>query len=132
MATTSAPVPGGSHVQAGTRQAYIFATSRFTLLINSEESGGTSCTMEVISPPGDGANPHTHADADEQFYVLNGDVTFRVGEETYHASPGDVIFIPRGTVHSFKAGAAPAKMLATFTPGGIENFFRAMGTPIHD
>jgi quercetin dioxygenase-like cupin family protein len=88
--------------------------------------------MEVVSPPGEGANPHTHQDADEQFYVLAGTGTFLVGGETYHVVPGDVVYIPRGTLHSFKAEAAPMRMLATFTPGGIEAAFLAGSTPITD
>ncbi len=42
---------------------------------------------------------HTQPLHDEIVVVLEGDVDFRVGEESRRVSPGDLIFIPRNTVH---------------------------------
>ena len=60
-------------------------------------------------------------------YVLEGELTFSVGGQTHPGSRGDFVHIPRGTVHAFKNGPTPARLLATFSPAGIEGFFRAVG-----
>lgn len=123
-------IPG--HSRAGTKPAYRVFGDRFTFLINSEDTGGRSCTMEVLISPNGGSNLHTHDDADEQFYILDGAVMMRVGEATFQATAGDVIFIPRQTAHSINTAATSARVLATFTPGGIERTFLSLGQPIDD
>ena len=65
-------------------------------------------------------------------YVLEGELTYQVGGQTIHASAGDFIHIPRGTVHSFLNGSAPAKLLATFSPASAEMEFHAVAQPIDD
>lgn len=42
---------------------------------------------------------HTQGAHDEIVVVIEGDVAFRVGEETRKVGPGDLVFIPRQTVH---------------------------------
>lgn len=42
---------------------------------------------------------HTQPSHDEIVLILGGEVDFRVGEETSHVSAGDMIFIPRNTLH---------------------------------
>jgi quercetin dioxygenase-like cupin family protein len=42
---------------------------------------------------------HTQPNHDEIVLVLEGEVEFRVGEEVRRVEPGDLIFIPRNTVH---------------------------------
>ena len=42
---------------------------------------------------------HTQKDHDELLVILDGDVNFRVGEETKEVKRGDLVFIPRGTLH---------------------------------
>jgi quercetin dioxygenase-like cupin family protein len=118
------------HVPAGTKQAYRIFGDRFTFLVNSEDTGGRSCTMEVRISPNGGSDFHRHGDADEQFYILEGTVNFQLGEETFSAAPGDVVFIPRGLQHRVSTGETEARVIATFVPGGIENEFRALGEPI--
>ncbi|MEX0801570.1 MAG: cupin domain-containing protein [Dehalococcoidia bacterium] len=100
----------------------------FRFLVTSEQASGSYTTMELTVPPGEGANPHHHDEAEEQFYVLEGEVTFWVADRTIQASSGDFIHIPRGTVHSFENGTTYAKLLATFGPGtGIEKLFQEEG-----
>jgi len=120
------------HVAAGTRPAYWFSGSQFTFIVTSEEAGGSYCAMELLVWPGTGPGPHLHEDADEQFYVIEGDLTYTIAGQTFPVTTGDILFIPRNTLHSFKNGAAPARMLATFTPGGNDRYFIEHGIPVDD
>ena len=112
------------HISAQRTPTYDFASCTFHFLVSVEESGGSSCTMEVGVPLGEGPGMHVHEAEEEQFYVVEGHVTFTVGEHTFAARPGDVIHIPRGTQHGFKnTGAIPAKLIAIFAPGGADQVF---------
>jgi quercetin dioxygenase-like cupin family protein len=120
------------YVPAGTGPAYWVMGDRFTFLVTGAESGGSYFTVEVNVGPGNGPPPHVHHREEEQFYVLEGELTFRLGDQTCQVSPGDFVHIPRDTVHTFKNGAAPAKLLATFSPAGIEQFFQEVGDRVDD
>ena len=114
------------HILVRTRSgpAYWTAGCMFRFLVSSVDAGGSYTTMEITVPPGEGANPHSHSAEEEQFYVLEGDLTFEVGGVEFSVGPGDFVHIPRGTVHSFKAAERHARVLATFAPGtGIEQVF---------
>ncbi len=73
---------------------------------------------------GDGPPQHIHKTEDEAFYVLEGEVKFLLGERISTAKAGTFVLIPRGMVHAFcRAGQEPAKILAIFSPSGVEQFF---------
>lgn len=42
---------------------------------------------------------HTQPDHDEIVVILEGEADFRVGDEVRHVGPGDLVFIPRNTLH---------------------------------
>jgi quercetin dioxygenase-like cupin family protein len=119
-------------VPANTGEAYWVMGALFTYLVTGAESGGSYFTLVVDIGPGMGPPPHIHHLEDEQFYVLEGQLTYEVGDRTFQVSAGDFIHIPRGTVHSFMNGPKPARLLATFAPAGIEGFFRAVGDRVDD
>ena len=56
-----------------------------------------SANVSILEETGDAM--HTQASHDEIVVVLEGEVDFRVGEESRRVGPGDLIFIPRDTVH---------------------------------
>lgn len=118
------------YVPAGAGQAYRFLGDECRLLTTSEDTGGSSCTLEVIISPNRSYAPHKHEDTDEQMYILDGLVTMHVGENTFDAGPGDLVFIPRGTVHSLDTSVTAMKMLVTYTPGGVERIIRERGEAI--
>jgi quercetin dioxygenase-like cupin family protein len=120
------------YVPARTGQAYWVMGDLFTYLVTGEESGGSYFTLEAHVGPGNGPPPHIHHHEEEQFYILEGVLTLRVGDQTFQASAGDFVHIPRETVHSFKNGPTPARLLATFSPAGIEGFFQEVGDPVGD
>jgi quercetin dioxygenase-like cupin family protein len=113
-------------------QQYWVMGTLFTFLVTGAESGGSYFTLIVTVPPDAGPPPHVHHLEEEQFYVLRGNVTFSVGEQTFEATTGDFIHIPRETIHSFRNGSSESILLATFSPAGIEGFFRGVGDPVND
>ncbi len=63
------------------------------------------------------AGLHLHRDDDEAWYVLDGRLGFRVGDEEREVASGEAILVPRGTPHSYwNAQAAPARYLLVMTP----------------
>jgi quercetin dioxygenase-like cupin family protein len=112
------------HRPTQTGLSYWGPLDAYTFLVTGEESGGAYFAMEAIVPPGGGPPPHIHTLEDETFYVLDGECTFRLGDELVTAGPGDFVNVPRGLVHNFhNASDALLRMIITFTPSGIEKFF---------
>lgn len=63
--------------------------------------GNTSVSYIMVEfEPGQAVRPHRHA-YDEIFVVLEGSVTFTVGEETVQASAGDTVVGPANVPHAF-------------------------------
>jgi mannose-6-phosphate isomerase-like protein (cupin superfamily) len=88
------------------------------------ETGGAYFAMEAFVPPGGGPPPHIHRNEDETFYVVEGTVDFRLGDDTVTAGVGDFVNVPRGSVHCFhNGGTEPMRMILSFTPAGMEKFF---------
>ncbi len=96
----------------------------FTVLADSEETGGQFGLIESLSPKGAEPPRHIHSREDETFYVLEGKITFYIGEETYEANPGTFVSGPRGIPHSYTFDTEVIRMLVLVAPGGFEEFFR--------
>ena len=59
---------------------------------------------------------HVHHVDDEAWYVLEGTLGFRLGEEEVVAEAGSAVMAPRGTPHTFwNAGDAEARYLLVMT-----------------
>ncbi len=79
---------------------------------------------EVFVPPGGGPPAHVHQREEETFYVQQGTLTIQVGDKTLHASPGDLVYLPRGIMHCFRnTGNVDATFLMVVTPAGLDKFF---------
>jgi quercetin dioxygenase-like cupin family protein len=59
------------------------------------------------------------------FYVLEGTLTLRLGDETIDAGPGTFACVPPGVVHTFRNDSdAPVRVLNFNTPAGWEHYMR--------
>jgi quercetin dioxygenase-like cupin family protein len=64
--------------------------------------------------------PHSHRDADELVYGLAGVLTVTVGDRRVELGAGEVVFIPRGSVHHHENPHDDvARALVVITPGSI-------------
>jgi quercetin dioxygenase-like cupin family protein len=76
-----------------------------------------------------GAGPHHHRERDEFFYVLEGELVLRIGDETHTARAGTFAFVPRETVHGcHNASSKSATLLVVQHPAGFEQFLDEMQT----
>lgn len=74
---------------------------------------------DVGGPPGPRrliAPLHVHRSDDEAWYVLEGRLGVQVGDRDVEAGPGEGIFVPRGTPHTYwNAGPEPMRYLLVMT-----------------
>jgi quercetin dioxygenase-like cupin family protein len=97
---------------------------------DSKRTGGAFSIVEFTHPPGFHTPPHVHADSDEAFYVLSGEMHGFCGDTEWHAGPGDVVWLPRGVPHGYgTAGDQPLRSLAINLPGGFDEFVVGAGVP---
>jgi quercetin dioxygenase-like cupin family protein len=83
-----------------------------------EIQGDTSATfMEYTTKMGEDAESHTHKTEDEMFYVLEGSLTFRCGDESFDVKKGGFIFLPHGIPHSYTVRSKkPARLIVITSP----------------
>jgi len=99
------------------------------VLIPGEATGGLSATLTQTSPPGGGPPPHSHANEDETFLVLEGEYDFLEDGQWHKAEHGRAILAKRGSVHTFRnVGNTTGKMLVFLTPAGLEKYLEAISS----
>jgi mannose-6-phosphate isomerase-like protein (cupin superfamily) len=122
----------------------VLAGGGITLKVGSEQSDRWS-VFETVVAPGFDVGAHVHQEADELFYVVEGEldllafepVSRAVGDWTTWESatgakmtrggPGSLMFVPPRCPHAFtNPGNEPARMLFLFSPAGHEHYLEAM------
>jgi len=95
----------------------------FALKLLGGATGDSIMLFEETVPAGTKSTFHLHHGSDEVAYVLSGEVTFRIGDETTVGGPGTCAFMPRGVPHAWKStGAETGRVLFLYTPaeaGGL-------------
>ena len=102
-----------------------FGDLEFRSLAGGADFGGRLGAFEVTLGPGCLAGPlHTHARDDALSYVLEGVLTFQVGDQIIQASPGTTVLQPRQVPHTFwNPGSTPARALDVTRPAGLEAYY---------
>jgi quercetin dioxygenase-like cupin family protein len=99
-----------------------------TIKATAEQTGGQYTLVEILAPEGEGVL-HVHHFEDEGFYILEGELTFYVGDQTIKAQPGSFLFGPKDVPHAFSVDRGPARLLFVLSPAGMEGAIREMGEP---
>jgi quercetin dioxygenase-like cupin family protein len=115
--------------QAGQGEARWWFAGLAEIKATAEDTGGLLTIVEVTEPPGVEAPLHVHHREDEGFWILEGEVTFQVGDVTIAARAGDFAWGPRDVPHRYTVGADGCRMLFILTPAGFEDLVRDMSEP---
>ena len=100
-----------------------------TVKAAAEQTAGTYSLIEDLAPKGSGPPLHRRREDDEAFYVLDGELTFYLGnDEPNRAFAGSFVHIPGGTVHAFRVDSETARYLI-ITTSRHERFYRAIAEP---
>ncbi len=93
--------------------------------LRDEDTAGAYSVHDNTIPPGSpGPMPHIHHRHEETFYVLEGELTVRVGSRKIVAPAGSFVVVPRGVVHQpSNPGTEPTRVLLVFSPAGMDSFF---------
>jgi mannose-6-phosphate isomerase-like protein (cupin superfamily) len=91
------------------------------------ETHGAYAVRENSVPAGFGSVPfHLHREAEEAFYILEGELTVFTEDRTLAAPAGSFVLVPRGTVHSLaNRGAVPVRWLTLNSPAWVSGWIQA-------
>jgi quercetin dioxygenase-like cupin family protein len=105
-----------------------------TFKATGAHTAGALLLLEVLQPEGKTPPLHVHPEADETFYVLEGELLVHVDGTEQSATKGGVLVVPRGTPHSFLITSQSARILLAFTPASVvmEDFVRRASQPATD
>jgi quercetin dioxygenase-like cupin family protein len=92
-------------------------------------TGGAFALIEIEGWRGGEPPIHYHTREDELFYVLDGEATFKVGEELRSIGPGGFVWAPRNVPHGFAFTTERVRMLVGLLPAGQEEVFFRFSEP---
>jgi mannose-6-phosphate isomerase-like protein (cupin superfamily) len=103
----------------------LFEGDKFYCKVSAKDTDGDLYIFDSTRLKEGGPPLHYHYTQDEWWYILSGEYRIKVGDEVFHAKPGDCVFGPRGVPHTFsKVAAAESKLLMLFQPAGkMEEWF---------
>ena len=88
------------------------------LLAASNSGIRNQSLAEARLPAGAATTPHYHSRTEEIYYILAGQATMRIGDETRSVGPGDAIAIPPGAKHQIEnTGGTMLRFLCCCAPG---------------
>jgi len=90
-------------------------------LARSRDTPRFNLGLITMQPHRDGPGEHVHADEDDSFYVLEGELTFSVDGEEVVAGPGTFVLVPPGVPHGFaNRGDEVVRCLNVHAPAGFD------------
>jgi quercetin dioxygenase-like cupin family protein len=103
-------------LRAGEGWVYRFGID-FTVKASEVQDGSGAAVMEYVTRKGEEPPSHTHPTENEMFYVLEGALTFRCGEESFEVEKGGFVFLPHTIEHSYTIHSdEPVRLLAISSP----------------
>ena len=97
---------------------------RMVTKARAQDTGGYTLHENILPAGSPGPLPHIHRNHEEAFYVLEGELTMRVGARTITAPVGSFVVVPRGVVHQpSNPGTQSTRVLLIFSPAGMDGFF---------
>jgi quercetin dioxygenase-like cupin family protein len=103
----------------------------YRFMATGDDTDGKYAMFEAVVRPGGGPPPHIHRREEESFYVLEGEITFQVGDDRFVAKAGTFANMPVGSLHSFRNDTDKlARMIISVAPAGLEKMFLEVGQPV--
>jgi len=87
-----------------------------------KQFGGEFIKVGIVTyEEGEAPPPHSHPNDEQWIYMLEGRVAHLLGDEVISVSPGDLVHIPRNTVHGIRLLETPCRFFTCKSPAGSGN-----------
>lgn len=104
----------------------LFGTKLSVKAADDVTGGAYSLIEATVDPGGLGPLPHRHLDREESFFVLEGEIDFKIDDGTIRGTAGSFLLVPRGAVHTFaNAGSTRCRILLVHSPS-FEGYFKEL------
>ena len=91
----------------------------------AETEGSLGLIAYTAAPEFPGPPPHIHRATNDMFFVVQGTLTLRLGDDEHEAPPGSFALVPPGNVHTFaNRQREPVRFVSIVAPGGFEQYFK--------
>lgn len=118
-----------AHRLPGTGPSVWSLGGRFTVKLDDADRRAGYSLVEAVAFRSTEPPLHVHEREDEAWYVLDGHMTFFIGDEAFEAPRGTFVHAPKGLPHTFTVDAEPTRVLVIASPGGFEHFALELGLP---
>lgn len=118
----SRPAPITRQAGEGERR-WFYGGGIHTWKVTPDETNGAFYLFEDVMTEGKVTPLHTHPEADELVYILEGEIQVRVGNREERIGAGGMSFVPRGIAHALRVVSPTCRVLAWQAPGAGGAFF---------
>ena len=94
-----------------------------------QETNGQFWALEGLADRHMAVPLHAHSREDEIWFVLEGQISFMVGDQTHRVGPGSFAYIPRGVPHTFQIVSDTARWFGLGIGGALDQWFFETGVP---
>jgi quercetin dioxygenase-like cupin family protein len=113
--------------QPGEGEQLGLGPSQSSIKAGVDDGMGSLAVLEsTIGPNFPGPVLHEHERMVDSFYILDGTLTLRLGDDTLEATAGSYALVPPGNAHTFSTPDEPVTLLNIFAPAGFEGYVREM------
>ena len=112
----------------GEGAAFGFHGAAVVMKASGARTGGQLAVMESVYPAGLTVSEHVHAGEDEMFFLLAGQLSVFCGDDSWSATAGSFVFVPRDHPHGFTvSGTGPARALVITGPPQLDRQIASHG-----
>ena len=112
------------------QQRWFYGGGVHTWLATAEDTRGAFLLFEDAMDTGKRTPLHTHPDADETMYVLEGRIVMHLDGVEAPVAAGGLAIAPRGVPHAFLVTAENTRLLCLQTPGCCQAFYLGASEPL--
>jgi quercetin dioxygenase-like cupin family protein len=128
--TGSATLPAMVRTPGGGPRRWFYGGGVHTWLATAEETAGAFLLFEDAMGEGKRTPLHTHPDAAETMYVLQGEILMHLDGVEQRIPAGGLALAPRGLPHAFLVTADDTRVLCLQTPGCCQAFYFGASEPL--
>lgn len=89
-----------AHENRFNEKTRLFGLNPVDIKVSTKDTDGALSISEYAGSTKGGPPLHIHLHQDEIFIILEGEHLFQLGDEQFHLTAGDTIFIPRNVPHA--------------------------------